>query len=283
MPSISKALFIPLFMLLLLVGLAKALLLYNDGASLLISGGLLAIPLIVLLYFAQIFFTQTARTSPHMLGYTIPMLFALLMVGVGVLNQEGNHVPAFSLAVLLFACWLLYVYWGTDFSGRSKKTLKVGQKIPDASLRNAKGEEVQLSRFYKTPAIFLFYRGNWCPFCMAQIKELADRYQEIARFGAELVFISPQSPRHTASLARKMKIPAHFLLDEQLEFAKLLEVFHDKGTPSGMQVLGYTSDNVMPTLIITDRTGTIRFVDLTDNYRIRPEPDTYLELLAKFS
>ena len=107
MPSISKALFIPFFMLLLLVGLVKAVLLYNAGASPLLSGGLLAIPLIGFLYFAQIFLTQTARTSPHMLGYTIPMFIALLIVGLGSLNQDENHLSAFILAVVIFACWLL--------------------------------------------------------------------------------------------------------------------------------------------------------------------------------
>jgi hypothetical protein len=35
----------------------------------------------------------------------------------------------------------------------------------------------------------------------------------------------------------------------------------------------------MPTVIITDEQGKIIFADLTDNYRVRPEPETFLRVL----
>ena len=33
--------------------------------------------------------------------------------------------------------------------------------------------------------------------------------------------------------------------------------------------------------VVTDAEGVIRFADLTDNYRLRPEPSTYLQLLTE--
>ena len=36
----------------------------------------------------------------------------------------------------------------------------------------------------------------------------------------------------------------------------------------------------MPTVIITEAGGRILWVDETDNYRVRPEPQTYLDVLA---
>jgi len=53
----------------------------------------------------------------------------------------------------------------------------------------------------------------------------------------------------------------------------------ENGLPFGFQVLGYDSDTVMPTIIITDKNGKILFADLTDNYRVRPEPSTFLKVL----
>jgi hypothetical protein len=52
------------------------------------------------------------------------------------------------------------------------------------------------------------------------------------------------------------------------------------GLPFGMQLLGYDSDTVMPTVIITDDEGKIIFADLTDNYRVRPEPETFMRVLS---
>jgi hypothetical protein len=48
-----------------------------------------------------------------------------------------------------------------------------------------------------------------------------------------------------------------------------------------MQALGYASDTVLPTVIITARGGEILWVHETDNYRVRPEPQTYLNVLRK--
>ena len=35
----------------------------------------------------------------------------------------------------------------------------------------------------------------------------------------------------------------------------------------------------MPTILITDAGGKLIFADLTDNYRVRPEPETFLKIL----
>ena len=48
-----------------------------------------------------------------------------------------------------------------------------------------------------------------------------------------------------------------------------------------MQALGYDSDTVMPTVIITDREGRVVWTDETDNYRVRPEPETFLQVLRE--
>ena len=47
-----------------------------------------------------------------------------------------------------------------------------------------------------------------------------------------------------------------------------------------MQLLGYDSDTVMPT---EDFEGLRTFgilADLTDNYRVRPEPETFMRVLS---
>ncbi len=53
------------------------------------------------------------------------------------------------------------------------------------------------------------------------------------------------------------------------------------GIPTGLQALGYASDTVMPTGVITAPGGRILWADETDNYRVRPEPGTYLEVLRR--
>ena len=47
-------------------------------------------------------------------------------------------------------------------SGVADKALKVGDKVPDFTLPNARGESVTLSDVLaKGPAVIAFYRGTW--------------------------------------------------------------------------------------------------------------------------
>ena len=48
-----------------------------------------------------------------------------------------------------------------------------------------------------------------------------------------------------------------------------------------MQVLGFDSDVPMPTVFITAPGGRIVYSDLTDNYRIRPEPAEFMAALDR--
>ena len=63
--------------------------------------------------------------------------------------------------------------------------------------------------------------------------------------------------------------------------AEKLGIKAQAGLPVGLEALGYVSDTVMPTVVITDASGVILFADLTDNYRVRPEPDVFLEVFSR--
>jgi hypothetical protein len=70
-----------------------------------------------------------------------------------------------------------------------------------------------------------------------------------------------------------------FLTDDGNRAAEKLGIAHRNGLPAGMQALGYAGDTVLPTVIITAKGGEILWVHETDNYRVRPEPQTYLGVL----
>jgi peroxiredoxin len=138
---------------------------------------------------------------------------------------------------------------------------------------------VSSESFKAKPHLLLFYRGNWCPFCTAQVEELAAAYQRLEASGVNVVLISSQSIKKNQSLAARFDIPITFLRDRDNEAARQLGILHAWGTPMGLQLLGYGLDTAMPTVILTDSTGKIIYADETDNYRLRPEPRDFEKLL----
>ena len=64
-----------------------------------------------------------------------------------------------------------------------------------------------------------------------------------------------------------------------LESFRVLGLLHEGGVPAGIP--GYRADTVFPTVVVTNADGVVVFCDQTDNYRVRPTPDTVLEALAE--
>ncbi len=217
-----------------------------------------------------------ARTKPHLYGVTAAVGISSV---AGVVLAESIDGILLAVASAPLVGWLLYDFWYSSFGSRSNPELRVGQPLPRFSLEDEHGEPVSSDSLRGHPALLLFYRGNWCPLCMAQIKEIAAGYKEMSDRGVQVVLISPQPHGHTRKLAAKFDVPFRFLVDRGNAAARQLGLDTKFGIPMGMQALGYASETVMPTVLITDAKGTILFADLTDNYRVRPEPETFLRVL----
>ena len=186
------------------------------------------------------------------------------------------HLLPFVLGLL----WLAYIRWYSMFDDREDDLLTVGNILPDFELENQDGEPVSSQSLMNKKHIILFYRGNWCPLCMAQINEISAMYGELKQKGIETALISPQAHHKTRRIAKKFGVDFKYLVDKNNRAAKALGILAKNGLPMGLQAIGYDSDTVMPTVILTNDQGKIIYSDLTENYRVRPEPEEFLKAFA---
>lgn len=76
-----------------------------------------------------------------------------------------------------------------------EKALKVGDKVPSFTLKNAYGKELRSSELLeKGPLVINFYRGKWCPYCNLELQEYASVLDKIQKLGASFIAISPELP-----------------------------------------------------------------------------------------
>ena len=147
--------------------------------------------------------------------------------------------------------------------------------MPELALCDADGNTVHASN--ERHALYMFVRGNWCPLCMAQVREVAAQYRELEARGVDIYVITSQPENRARTLAEKFDVPIRFCVDEGGRLARRLGIEHPGGVP--FLIGGYGADSVLPTVIITDPQRKIIFADVTDNYRVRPEPATFLAAL----
>jgi peroxiredoxin len=94
--------------------------------------------------------------------------------------------------------------------------LDVGRTAPSFELPDQQDHPWSLSgQLEVCPAVLVFYRGDWCPYCNGQLASYARKYGEFEGRGAQLAGISVDPPRNNAGMVGKLQIPYPLLSDRQ--------------------------------------------------------------------
>ena len=220
---------------------------------------------------------RVGRTSRNLRAATVATIAAgVVAFGAGI--ADANPWPTV-VALIGLASVQIYARWYTRLDRAPQNRLAVGQPVPQFEVTEVDGTKVTPATFLGSPVVFVFIRGNWCPLCVAQVRELAADYQSLADKGIEVALVSPQPLDETRELADRFGVNFRYLVDEGASAATELGILHEGGVPPGVAQLGYGADTVFPTVLVVDAEGMIVFSDETDDYRVRPEPRLFLQAL----
>lgn len=232
----------------------------------------------IAIYFARLYLVQVPRTSPSLAGFSMGIFAATLYsVYMSYQLQEASAAPL--LAFVALCGWLAYVAWYSDLGDRSKDRIKEGKKLPSIPLQDYDGNDLSSNDWKGGKRLVIFYRGNWCPICTAQVNELGKFEKEFDALGIRITLISPQSHEKSRKHAKKVGMDYDFLVDVNNEAAKKLGILHEHGVPKGFEVLGYETNVPKPTTFVLDKNGKVIFADLTTNYRLRTKPEDIIAAL----
>lgn len=172
------------------------------------------------------------------------------------------------------------------------KALKVGDKLPQASLINASNESVNLyDCLAQGPLIINFYRGAWCPYCNIELRAYKELLPQIKEAGANLVAISPELPDTSMSLMEKHELEFEVLSDVNNAFAKelglvfrvddaLLAVYESFGI-NWDEAQGNTNKEIpIPATYVIDTDGSVLLASVDTDYTKRLEPSIALEAIT---
>lgn len=98
--------------------------------------------------------------------------------------------------------------------------LQVGDLAPDFTLRGTDGQPVSLYNILEhNPVVLSFFRGNWCPFCMAELTHYQEAINNNIVDKATVIAISPQTVRLNLEAAEKNGLEFKILSDQDNKVA----------------------------------------------------------------
>lgn len=172
--------------------------------------------------------------------------------------------------------------------------LRAGLPAPDFVLPNHLGRTAALyDALARGPVVLLFYRGEWCPYCCAQLRAMQLALPQITAAGARLIAVSPELPDHSLSLAERHALDFDILSDRGAAVARSYGLVYrvpdevrDLYRGYGIDLAGRSGRPLdepwvlpLPATYVLAPSGIVRFARIDADFTQRPEPQTIVDLL----
>jgi len=179
--------------------------------------------------------------------------------------------------------------------GIERQILPVGDLAPEFALPDSNGRIVRSTDLLALgPVIVNFFRGRWCPYCMAELAAWRDCYSELRGLGALLVAISPQTVHQNDLLQQQHRLPFPILSDagslvaEHFRLTYTVPAYLQKQYRSILVNIPFMNGDPswrlpLPATYLLRRDGKIAFAQAHADFRVRPEPEEVLAVLTQLS
>jgi peroxiredoxin len=178
-------------------------------------------------------------------------------------------------------------------AGISPDAARPGTPMPDADLLDPHGEPTTLTGLRAgRPAVVVFYRGAWCPYCNLTLKAYQERLApELAAQDIALIAVSPQKPDGSLTSAELNALSFDVVSDPGNRIAAALQIVTapSQDARAATQRLGIDLRDAnadggyglpMPTVVVVAADGVITWSDVHPDYTTRTEVPDILAAVA---
>ena len=209
-----------------------------------------------------------SNVRPHLAASATAALLgiAAFVAGVGVVGGI-----AAALAIVGGVAFLaLY-----SASGQAKRTpaVAVGRPVVDFTARDDTGAAFDLAALRGTPFLLKFFRGHWCPYCVAELRRWEEMRAELDARGIAIVTVCSDSAEQIRQGRAKHGLHATMLPDSDLVITDRYNLRNPKNfAPKPGLIIPLP----IPTTILVDADGIVRWIDQASDYMHRSDPERVL-------
>jgi len=180
-------------------------------------------------------------------------------------------------------------------SGMAGRILAVGASAPRFELPDQDGKIVSSQELLSRGRLVIcFFRGRWCPFCVAQLEAMNRALSHLEKTGASLIAISPQTVKQSFFMRDQHQLRFPLLSDAGNQVARQFGLVY-RVPDLQKQVYSRTFVNLpflngdaswelpIPATYILERDGRVFYATADPDYTGRPEPEEVVGLLDQFA
>jgi len=174
----------------------------------------------------------------------------------------GRFVGLLAALGLLAGCQVASVDESTldaaqAYSNVSGVKAGVGEPAPDFTLPDGDGRPVHLADYRGQRVMLVFYRGDWCPYCMDQLDNYQSLLPELENLNIRLLAISPDDSKAIQNTRRRFGQDYTFLSDADREVIRRYGIISSENLPH-------------PALFLIDEHGVLRWYYASSDHKTRP-------------
>ena len=154
--------------------------------------------------------TVLYTTVPGFFIYSYyPVPIYLLLLSSVMLAIRGN--PGWPRRIMLAISGTVtafFIVYTLFLSGLDRPALAVqaGEPFPTFTVQTSQGTMFTSTDLVgQHAALYVFYRGDWCPFCLSELTQLSVYYDEIRKKNVELFAVSVDPPEASEALRQQLK------------------------------------------------------------------------------
>jgi len=208
----------------------------------------------------------TGRPLPP--GAERGVAFAGTLLGAAALVSHpgavGYVIAGIGLVLGSFFSFLTFV------SGlpEQQAAVAVGSKAPDFRSLDSDGKEFRLSMLAGSRVLLKFFRGTWCPYCVADLRLWNAQREELRALGLKLVAVSHDTVGELSQFKAQHGWDMTLVADDDLEIIRRYNLQNRNFTPKG----GPFRDMAIPANILIDADGKVLWMSQATDFRVRSHP-----------
>jgi len=213
------------------------------------------------------------RITPYLLATG-----AAALLGVAAFARGPGVAGGIAAAAAIVGGLAFLALYAASGQAQKVAAVAVGGRVLDFVASDDQERPFALAGLRGRPFLLKFFRGHWCPYCVAELRRWEELRPELDARGLVIVAVCADSAEKIRQGRGKHGLRAVMVPDPQLAITDLYNLRNPRNfAPQPGVIIPLP----IPTTLLVDAAGIVRWIDQSTDYMRRSDPERVLAAIRE--